>query len=290
MSEHKNVLIADCDEFLRAPLIDTSSALRLCDVEARFDEVKRKLEKLYGDDVTVTADGKTSALKDLTAAKEISIDGAADGFNKQRYNAVDALRVIARLTEPDGCPWDRAQTHESIRINMIEEAYEAVDAIDKRDVANMREEFGDVFLQSILQSDIARRMGEFDFDDVCDELCKKLIGRHTFIFGTETANNADEALVGWEKAKAKEKHYTSVADQLKKLPDNFPSLLLAEKVYKKRKKAGDTFDPENELKAAVSEKDYVGAIIAAVELLADSGRDAEVEVNLAAKRIIASLK
>ncbi|MDE6293256.1 MAG: hypothetical protein K2L88_01385 [Clostridiales bacterium] len=275
----KNTLTVDGATFLRLPIIDTSLALCVYDITPDISErVNSKLRSLYGREFA--ADGAT----------EISVPPERE-FNKQRYNAADAMRVTARLTrEGDGCPWDRAQTHESIRINMIEEAYEAVDAIDKRDIPNMREEFGDVLLQSLLQSDIARRAGEFDFDDVCDELCKKLIGRHTFIFGDDNATNPDEALTLWEKAKGIEKNYDSVKTQLSKLPDNFPALLLAQKTYKKLKKAGYKSDPKAELDNAIANADYVAAIDACVALLADGGMDSEVELNKRVKAKISDIK
>ncbi|MCH5154679.1 MAG: hypothetical protein J1F71_05650 [Clostridiales bacterium] len=286
----KNILTVDGAAFLGLPVIDTSVALEVYDIKPdTFSAVKAKLVVLYGE-VNVIADGKEIALARLDSASEICI-AAQHEFVKQRYNAADAIRVTARLTrEKDGCPWDRAQTHESIRINMIEEAYEAVDAIDKRDIPNMREEFGDVLLQSLLQSDIARRSGEFTFDDVCDELCKKLIGRHSFIFAGDSAGSADEALTLWERNKATEKNYDTVKTQLSKLPDNFPSLLLAEKTYKKLKKAGHVIDPSAELKKAVENKDYSAAIYALVGLLADNGLDAEIELNKSVKAKITDLK
>ncbi len=277
------------ERFLTAPLVDTSLGLELYDVAGCFADVKSKLVKLYGEDIMLTADGKSARLKGLERADEISVPACRD-FNKNRYNAADAVRVIERLTHKDGCPWDKVQTHDSIRVNMIEEAYEAVDAIDNRDVANMREEFGDVFLQSLLQSDIARRAGEFDFDDVCDELCKKLIGRHTFIFGADSANNADDALVLWEKAKATEKHYDTVKSQLQRLPEDFPSLLRCQKAYKKIKKSGVKLEPEKDLNAALSEKDYAAAIASLCALLVESGKDAEVELNAYVRELINGLR
>lgn len=289
MDRKRNILTLDGDAFLRMPVTDTSVALEVYGITtANAAAVKAKLIKLYGD-VHVLADGKATTLSALGDAAAVELPAQAD-FAKKRYTAADVVRVIERLArDGDGCPWDRSQTHDSIRINMIEEAYEAVDAIDKRDLDNMCEEFGDVFLQSVLQSDIARRSGEFDFDDVCDGLCKKLIGRHTFIFGSETANNADEALVGWEKAKAVEKHYDGVADQLRKLPDNFPSLLLCEKTHKKLKKAGVPQSPDAELADALAACDYARVIAAATALLADGGKNAEVELNKLVKEKISKL-
>ena len=287
----KNTLTVDAATFLAMPVIDTCVALEICEIDGKtLPAVKAKLIKLYGDMTGVVADGKPVNLSDITGADEISV-GAREDFKKQRYTAADALRVIERLArDGDGCPWDRAQTHESIRINLIEEAYEAVDAIDKHDVPNMREEFGDVFLQSILQSEIARKNGEFDFNDVCDELCKKLIGRHTFIFGDDSATNPDEALNLWEKAKGIEKHYDTVKTQLSKLPETFPSLLYSQKTYKKLKKAGITSDLTAQLKGAVESGDYALAIDACAALLCEQSKDAEVELNKLVKNKIANIK
>lgn len=285
----KDILSLCAEAFLSAPVIDTSVALEVRGITAKsFGAVKDKLVKLYGD-TELVADGGKQRLCDLTAAQTLTVDAKPD-FEKCRYNVADALRVIEMLTRDEGgCPWDKAQTHESIRINMVEEAYEAVDAIDKRDAENMREEFGDVFLQSILQSDIARRAGEFDFSDVCDELSKKLISRHSWIFGGDTAENADEALTAWEKNKGIEKHYDGVKNQLERLPDTFPSLLYAQKTYKKMKKGGMADDAQGALKAALEAKDYVGVIDACVGLLADAGADAEVELNKRIKQKISEL-
>lgn len=278
----KNKLIVDGETFLRLPVVDTSLTVEICDITPdNFPRIRSKLISLYG---------QISELSSVDMAETITMP-PQDDFDKRRYNVADAMRVIVRLTrDGDGCPWDRAQTHESIRINMIEEAYEAVDAIDKHDVANMREEFGDVLLQALLQSDMARRGGEFDFDDVCDGLCKKLISRHTFIFGEDSAGNADEALKLWDKAKATEKHYDSVKTILNKLPDTFPALLLAQKLHKKLKKAGYKSDPAAALDSAIQNNDYAAAIAACTALLSDNGKDAEVEVNKLVKAKIDGIK
>lgn len=283
----KNTLTVDGETFLRLTAIDTSLAVEIIDI-ADFAAVKRKLLRLYGD-ISIAADGKACSLGKLSGASDISIPPQRP-FEKQRYNLVDVIRIVERLTvDETGCPWDRSRTHENIRSNLIEEAYEAVDAIDKRDVENMREEFGDVLLQSVLQSDISRRNGEFDFNDVCDELCKKLISRHSFIFGADSAATADDALGLWEKNKAKQKNYDGIKSQLEKLPDNFPSLLYAQKTYKKLKKAGRAFEPQNELSAALEAGDYARALVALAAAIEENGGDAEVELNKLVKQIIAGL-
>ena len=98
-------------------------------------------------------------------------------------NLEELIEVIRRLRAPDGCPWDREQTHSSLRPNMIEEAYEAVDAIDDNDMPHLREELGDVLLQVLLHSQIAKEEGAFDIEDVAKELKEKLIHRHPHVFG-----------------------------------------------------------------------------------------------------------
>ena len=104
-------------------------------------------------------------------------------------NLEELISVIAKLRAPDGCPWDREQTHSSLRPNMIEEAYEAVDAIDDNDIPHLREELGDVLLQVLLHSQIASENGEFNIEDVAKELKDKLIHRHPHVFGSANIRN-----------------------------------------------------------------------------------------------------
>lgn len=144
---------------------------------------------------------------------------------------------MARLRGECGCEWDRAQTHESIRINLIEEAYELVEAIDCADRDMMLEESGDVLMQAVFHTQIASESGEFDYSDMLTALCRKLLDRHTHIFGENHANNADEALNFWNEAKKKEKKYTSNTDAMQRVPKNLPSLLYAEKSRKSQRNA-----------------------------------------------------
>ena len=160
----------------------------------------------------------------------------------KRFDFSDLEQIMHRLRADDGCEWDRAQTHESIRINLIEEAYELVDAIDQKDVAAMKEECGDVLMQAVFHAEIAQKNGEFNYMDMVTGLCRKLIDRHTHIFGNNHASNADEALVVWEAAKKKEKHYASASDQMDRVPKNLPALLFAEKIQKYAKKVGFDWD------------------------------------------------
>ena len=124
---------------------------------------------------------------------------------KEKYTIDDLLAIMKRLRDPDGCPWDKVQTHQSIKKSMIEETYEAIDALDFGDDKAFANELGDVLLQVVFHSQIASERGAFDFSDVLYEVCTKLITRHTHIFGDDKAGNEEEALSNWEKNKKKEK-------------------------------------------------------------------------------------
>lgn len=218
-----------------APYIDTLADLTVTELDDRLTAGAVKLVLLrfyaaetvcefqYGDKCTVIE------LQDLDRQKKYGVQAAvriagSDALDKTVAGFGDLLRVMERLTAPDGCPWDRAQTHESIRQNMIEEAYEAVDAIDAQDADGMIEEFGDVIMQAVFHANIADRNGAFDISDVLSGLCRKLYTRHTHIFGADHASDAGEALTAWEAAKAKEKQYESLYDILCRLPKGFRPL------------------------------------------------------------------
>lgn len=209
------------------------------------DSIKAKLAEVYGEvELTVEKDGedKTLTVSDLTGDEDVIIAPAVPLVECKRFDFSDLEQIMHRLRADDGCEWDRAQTHESIRINLIEEAYELVDAIDQKDVAAMKEECGDVLMQAVFHAEIAQKNGEFNYMDMVTGLCRKLIDRHTHIFGNNHASNADEALVFWEAAKKKEKHYASASDQMDRVPKNLPALLFAEKIQKYAKKVGFDWD------------------------------------------------
>ncbi len=159
------------------------------------------------------------------------------------YTVDDLRNIMVRLRGENGCPWDRVQTHESIKRSMIEECYEAIEALDNHDDKMFANELGDCLLQIVFHARIAEERGAFNFDDVVNEICTKLISRHTHVFGEVKADNAEEALAEWEKQKKSEKGLKSFTDALKDVPKNFPALIRAEKVQKKAAKAG--FDWED---------------------------------------------
>ncbi len=161
---------------------------------------------------------------------------------KDKYTIEDLREIMIRLRQPDGCPWDRVQTHQSIKKSMIEETYEAIDALDMGDDKAFANELGDVLLQVIFHSQIADERGAFNFDDVVKEICTKLITRHTHVFGEDNAGDADEALTNWEKNKKKEKKIETYTGVLSDVPRYLPALMRAEKVQKKAKGFGFDWD------------------------------------------------
>lgn len=157
----------------------------------------------------------------------------------------ELIGIIEKLRAPDGCPWDREQTHYSLRPNMIEEAYEAVDAIDDNDMTHLKEELGDVLLQVVLHAQIASEEGNFDIEDVAQELNKKLIHRHPHVFGEAKIDNANDVLDAWDKLKAEEKtHRKSAMDGVSRCQ---AALISAQKLSKKAVKQGFEWQCEEDL-------------------------------------------
>ncbi|CDE97646.1 MAG TPA: nucleoside triphosphate pyrophosphohydrolase [Cyanobacteria bacterium UBA10660] len=166
-------------------------------------------------------------------------------MEKKYKNLEELIDVVAKLRAPDGCPWDREQTHTSLRPNMLEEAYEAVDAIDENDMAHLREELGDVLLQVLLHSQIASESNEFTLDDVAKELKEKLIHRHPHVFGTAKINNADDVLKTWDKLKSEEK--TERKSAMDGLSRSQAALISAQKISKRAVKTGFEWPNEESL-------------------------------------------
>ena len=164
-------------------------------------------------------------------------------------NLEKLVDIIAILRSENGCEWDRQQTHKSLRPNMIEEAYEAVDAIDDNDILNLREELGDVLLQVVLHSQIAKDNGNFDIEDVAKELSDKLIHRHPHVFGDTKVNSTQEILDAWDRLKKEEKsHRKSVLDGISKSQS---ALMSAQKISKKVVKVGFEWDCVESLKQCI---------------------------------------
>lgn len=160
---------------------------------------------------------------------------------KPTYNVEDLRQIVALLRAPGGCPWDGAQTHESLRRNFIEEAYEVAEAIDEASPAHLKEELGDVLLQVLFHASIEEDAGRFNLDEVADGICKKLIFRHPHVFGTAAADTSEEVLVNWEALKRQEKGQQTTADAMDAVARSLPALWRADKLQSKAAKAGFEF-------------------------------------------------
>ena len=161
-----------------------------------------------------------------------------DLVRKKSFDCNDLVEIVRILRAPGGCQWDQAQTHESIRRNFLEEAYEVAEAIGEGSTEHLKEELGDVLLQVVFHSSIEQDAGHFDLNDVADGVCRKLIYRHPHVFGDVTVHSTDEILSNWEELKKKEKGQKTQADALDAVARSLPALWRAEKVQKKAAKVG----------------------------------------------------
>ena len=219
-----------------------------------------------------------------------------------REHALERGKPLRRLRAPDGCPWDREQTHESMRANLLEEAYEVAEAIDEGSVEHLKEELGDVLLQVVFHASIEEDAGHFDLNDVADGVCRKLIYRHPHVFGDVTVHSTGEILSNWEELKKKEKGQATQADALDAVARSLPALWRAEKMQKKAAKAGfdwpdvsgamDKLDEEvQELHEAVEsgegvEEELGDVLFAAVKAARFAGVDPEAAIAATCEKFI----
>lgn len=187
----------------------------------------------------------------------------------------ELVHVMKKLRAPDGCPWDRVQTHESLMPFIMEECGEFLDALAAGDDENMREELGDVLMQIVLHSVIAEERGKFDFYDVTRDVTDKMIYRHPHVFSDAKVNNASEVLVQWEKLKAKEKNHHKKESLLDGVPTHAPALLQAEKLQKKAAKAGFDWKEQKEILAKIREE-----CNELEEAMQDAGANEEAEARI----------
>jgi tetrapyrrole methylase family protein/MazG family protein len=185
---------------------------------------------------------------------------------KDNYSIDDLLKIMEILRAPGGCPWDAEQTHESIKKSFIEETYEVIEAINQNDKELLKEELGDVLLQVVFHAQMEKEAGVFEFSDVADGVCKKLIERHPHVFGEVKVESTDEVLSNWDDIKRKSKGQKTQGSSMMKVPRELPALMRAQKIQSKAKKAGFDWDDMSgaldaleseikELKAAINQKD-----------------------------------
>jgi len=179
---------------------------------------------------------------------------ALDFVRKEKYDINDLIEIVKKLRAPDGCPWDKVQTHETIRKDFIEEVYEAVEAIDEKDAEHLREELGDVLFQVVFHSVIETEKNNFEFDDIVDEVSKKMIIRHPHVFGSVVADTTEQVLSNWDAIKMKTHSQTSVSEAMESVSKTLPSLMRAEKLVKKSARGGVICTDRDEAFERVSEK------------------------------------
>ena len=222
-----------------------------------------------------------------------------DFLCKESYDLRDFVALVSYLRSPNGCPWDQAQTHESIRRNFLEETYEACEAIDAGDLVHMREELGDVLMQVLFHTDIEREAGHFDIDDVADAACKKLVYRHPHVFRRDEPDAPD-----WDTMKQRERAQTTTAEAMDSVARSLPALWRCDKIQAKAAKTGfewpnvhaalDKVDEETrELRAAVvsGDTEAIGdelgdLLFAAVKVARFAGIDPEQAAHAACEKFI----
>ncbi len=202
-----------------------------------------------------------------------------NGFDfKSEYRIDDLLKIMGYLRAPGGCPWDAEQTHESIKKNLIEETYEVIEAINKNDRELLLEELGDLLMQVVFHAQMEKEIGSFNFDDVCNGVCKKLIERHPHVFGEVNVSSVDDVLTNWDNIKRKSKGQKKGSETMLTVPRELPALMRASKIQQKAAKLGfdwseisgalDKLTEEiQELKDALACKDAANASMELGDLL-----------------------
>ena len=237
-----------------AHMDDTSLVLVIDEIDSVFkaSDLKLKLMAWYGDEYPVfLVDTRSGKGENILLCQ---LDGAASyGYytsvvivpcsrvRKNRFTFADLVDVMAILRSRNGCPWDKAQTHASLKRYLIEEGYEVLDAIDADDMDALADELGDVLLQVVFHARIAQQQGEFDISDVTTAICRKMISRHTHIFGNAVADSPEAVLDNWEQIKKEERGQQTQADVLQSVPRSMPALMRSGKVQHKAAHVGFDF-------------------------------------------------
>ena len=173
---------------------------------------------------------------------------------KERYSFSDLCDIMEVLRSEEGCPWDREQSHESVRMALLEETYEAAEAIDDKNPELLCEELGDMLFQIVFHAEIERERGVFDISDVIDGVSAKMVHRHPHVFSDVVAENSDKVLSNWEKIKNDEKSRDSAASRLKSVPKTLPALMKAEKVGSRAAKVGFDFPDADSAREKIYEE------------------------------------
>lgn len=193
---------------------------------------------------------------------------------KEKYDIGDLLAIMKILRGENGCAWDREQDHHSIRMDVLEEAYEVMEAIDSENPDSLKEELGDLLLQVVFHSEIENEKSVFAFDDVCDGICKKLIYRHPHVFGNIHVENSAEVLKNWDSLKSKSKGEQTATERLESVPKLLPALMRGEKVCKRASNAGiECIKPEDAV-------DNIKCSVSRLEKAISVSKEDDIEIKL----------
>ncbi len=251
-----------------APENFTSSVLRpfvLYDIDSYFicAEWKLRLTDAFGDEAPAILyiNGKAEKISlyqmDMYSGydyRTVLVVLKEHFTKKQRFCVDDLFNIVVALRSEKGCPWDRAQTRQSIRKDLLEECYELYDAIERGDVTDITEETGDVLLQVIFHSIFGEESHEYNRTDIITEICNKLITRHSHVFGSDSAKTDNEALSVWEKNKTVEKGFESASEYIESVPKAFPAIMRAQKVQKRAAKSNFDFSSVEQVWAKLEEE------------------------------------
>ena len=260
----------DCTAHTLPKRVDPSVPLLVQELDNPIiaGEIKLALSEIWPDEWPVTLatlqpDGhyafRTFPLSELDRRRTLFAGSVlyvkpASFEERTRYGYYDLVAVMQRLRAPGGCPWDREQTHESLKGDLIEECYELNDAIDEQDDAHIIEELGDVLMDVVFHSTIADEQGRFNENDVADGIVKKMIYRHPHVFGTEKAESSADVLKRWDELKQKEKNQKTQKEVLCAVPKRFPALMRSAKVQKRARKVGFDWNDADEAMPKVYEE------------------------------------
>lgn len=192
---------------------------------------------------------------------------------EEKYTFADLYEIVKLLRAPGGCPWDRKQTHESIKHNVVEEAYELTEVIDGGDGKKIADESGDLLLQVVFHAVIGEDAGEYKIDDVTDAVCRKLIHRHPHVFGNLAVKDSEEVLQNWDAIKRKDRGQKTITEELRGVSKYLPALMRCGKLQKKAEKAGYTIPSRGE---AFTEQELGKKLFDLVKLCRDNGVEPEV--------------
>ena len=285
---------------------DASQAALVREIDSAIlaGEVKLRLMEAYPEEWPVIVSLPDGALRRIPLCELDRLEGydhrvcalvPAVGAltDRERFSFDDLQRVMERLRAFDGCPWDREQTHESLRRYLIEEAYEVADAVDTSDMDALCDELGDVLLQVVFHAQIAREYGEFDISDVTTAICRKMIARHPHVFGSAHIETADDTVGLWERLKLKERSYETKAQALEGIARNLPALMRAAKAAGKAAGFGAPVDEDMRARYPMLPEDFETEeaagdfLMAAARRVYACGMEPELALSKAADRLTA---